>query len=309
MWKAKFALFLFAASTLAATEPPQKYLLGPGDMILVQVVGMPEFTNQPYRIDVDGTISLPLLGRVRAGGLTLADFETEVVTALKKQVLHPHVITSLATPRGEPVSVLGAVNSPGTQQIQGRKTLFDVLAAAGGVKPDAGNTVTITRIRSEGPLDLPNAAEDPATGRLTAAVNLNALVNLREPSANILVRPHDEISVPRAQLIYVIGNVRKAGGFTLSEGRSISALEALSLAEGLSPNASPKSARILRKHGADREQIPVNLKAILAGKTKDVALNPDDILFVPDNVSRRATTRALETAMNTLSGVAIWRGF
>jgi polysaccharide export outer membrane protein len=269
---------------------------------------MPEFDTQPHRVDRDGTLGLPLIGRVRAEGLTLSELEERVSGELKKQVLRPQVVTSLAEARVAPVSVIGAVNTPGTQQVQGQKTLFDVLAAAGGVKVDAGNVVTITRRKQDGPLNLPNVSEDPATGRLTAAVSLHELVNLHNPTSNILVRPYDEISVSSAQLIYVMGDVKKAGGFTLSEGRSMSVLEALSLAEGLAPNAASKSTRILRKNGADREQIPVKLNKILAGKLKDVQLVPDDILYVPDNTSRRVTTKTLEAAMQTISGVIIWRG-
>jgi polysaccharide biosynthesis/export protein len=301
-------LLMLSVISLPASDPPERYVLGPGDAVSVQVVGLPEFGARPYPVDADGTVGLPLVGRVRAEGLTLADFEQQVVAELKKRVLHPHVVTSLAERRAAPVSVIGAVNIPGTQQIQGRKTLFDVLAAAGGVKADAGSEVTITRQKSEGPLDLPDTNEDPSSGRLTAAVSLHDLVNLSNPTANIIVRPHDEISVARAQVVYVIGDVKKAGGFTLSQGGSLSAVEALSMAEGFAPNAAPKSARILRKQGAGREQIPVNLNKILAGKGKDVQLQAGDILFIPDNTSRRVTTRTLEAAMNTISGVIIWRG-
>jgi polysaccharide export outer membrane protein len=309
------SLFILAAAFVAAAaDNPDKlkYVLGPGDQIMVQVVELPEFGARPYRVDADGSVGLPLVGRIRAEGLTLGEFETEVATGLKRQVLHPHLFTSVSEPRSSPVSVMGAVNTPGAQQLHAGKTLFDVLAAAGGPKPEAGTLVTITRQKNEGPLALPNAIEDPSTGRTTAAVRLRDIVELRDPAANIVVQPHDEISVGRAPVLYVIGNVRKAGGFTLSEGRSVSALEALSLAEGLAPNASPKNARILRKTGTDntaREQIPINLKDVLSGKKKDVELTAGDILFIPDNISRRAATRTLETALNTISGVAIWRGF
>lgn len=301
-------VLLLSAVFLRASDPPEHYVLGPGDAISVQVVGLPEFSARPYPVDADGTVGLPLVGRVRAAGLTLPEFEQQLATELKKQVLQPRVAASLAERRAAPVSVIGAVNNPGMQQIQGRKTLFDVLAAAGGVKTDAGSEITITRLQSEGPLDLPDAYQDPASGRLTAAVSLKDLVNLSNPGANIVVRPHDEISVERAQVVYVIGDVKKAGGFTLSQGGSLSTLEALSMAEGFAPNAAPKSARILRKLGAGREQIPVNLNKILAGKIKDVPLQAGDILYIPDNTSRRVTTRTLEAALNTISGIIIWRG-
>lgn len=303
--------FAFAAeSTPAKVEPSGGYVLGPNDQISVSVVELPEFSGKSYRVDEDGTVSLPLLGRVKAGGLTLTQFEQSLYTALQRQVLTPHLTANVVELRSHPVSVLGAVTSPGTQQVQGEKSIFDVIAAAGGLKPEAGEIVTITRHAAEGPLNLPNEVVDKTAGRSSAELRVRDIVELRDPRANIQVRANDEISVSRAPLLYVIGNVHKPGGFTLSQGRPVFALEALSLAEGLAPNAQPGSARILRRGpGTEaREQIPINLKKILAGKEKDIQLSPDDILYIPDDASRRARTKVLETALSTLSGVIVWRG-
>lgn len=300
------------ADATASQKADEAYVLGPGDQILIQVVELPDFSTHPYRIDSDGGIGLPMVGRIRASGLTLGQLESKVTDALKKQVIDPHVVASVAEPRSQPVSVIGSVNSPGTRQVQGPTTLFDAIAGAGGLRPEAGNVVTVTRRAGEGPLELPNATRDPKTGVWSASITLRDLVDLRDSAANIAIKPHDQISVSRAPVVYVIGNVRKAGGFTVSDGRSISTLEALSLAEGFSPNAAPKHARILRKQSDDaisRRDIPVNLQKILYGEKKDVELRPGDILFIPDNLSRRITGRVLETAVNTISGVAIWRGF
>jgi polysaccharide export outer membrane protein len=134
---------------------------------------------------------------------------------------------------------------------------------------------------------------------------------MRSPSSNIAIRPHDEVFVTPARVLYVIGNVKKPGGFTLSGKRRVSTLEALSLAEGFSPDAAPKSARILRRaNDADltRKQIPVNLKRILSGKEEDIALYPDDILFVPDSKTKKIMARTAEAALATVSGLIIWRG-
>ena len=289
-----------------------QYVLGPNDQISVEVVELPEFNNRSYRIDADGSVSLPLIGRVPAAGLTVAQFQTALEGRLKSQVRNPHVVTGMIEVRSQPVSVMGSVNNPGTEMLQGPKTLFDVLAMAGGLKPDAGDVIKITRQPDEGHLALANAVVDPATGTTTAEVNVRDVVDLRDAGANIAVRPHDAISVPRAQVIYVIGNVRKAGGFALSQNRRVSALEALSLAEGMSPNAAPQSARIARRvpgNTTSRQQIPVDLKRILAGKAEDVTLLPDDILYIPDNAARRTTGKILETALATASGLVIWRGF
>jgi polysaccharide biosynthesis/export protein len=300
-----------ASTSVAPREAPAGYVLGANDQISVDVVELPEFNSRSYRVDNDGTVSLPLIGRVQAAGLTLSEFEQAVRTSLMKQVRNPHMVANLIETRSQAVSVMGEVNSPGIQQLQGTRRLFDVLAAAGGVKQDAGDVITVTRQPEEGPLNLPQAARDPSTGRFTAEVKVRDVLDLKDPHANITVQPHDEISVPRARILYVIGNVRKAGGFTLSQGRSVSALEALSLAEGLAPSAAPARARILRRGDlavADRQQIPIDLKKILAGKANDVPLKPDDILFIPDNVSRRVSIRALEMTVQTVSGIVIWRG-
>ena len=295
----------------AKAAAPPGYVLGANDQISVDVVELPEFNNKSYRVDPDGTVSLPLLGRVQAAGLTLSQFEGEVQKQLERQVRHPHLVTNLLETRSQGVSVIGAVNNPGIQQLQGSHTLFDVLAGAGGLKTEAGDVITVTRQASEPPLNLPDAVRDPVTGRTTAAIKVKDLVDMRDPHVNFTIAPHDEISVPKAQVVYVIGNVQKAGGFTISEGRAVSALEALSLAQGLASNAQPSHARILRRtasNSIDRQDIPVDLKKILNGKVKDVALLPDDILFIPDNTAKRFTTRALETTVSTVSGIVIWHG-
>ena len=299
-----------AGQITAKVQPAPGYILGPNDQITMSVVELPEFNGRTYRIDEDGTVSLPLLGRVQAGGLTLTQLEANLQKALQVQVRTPHLVTNIAEMRNQPVSVLGAVVTPGTQQIQGSKTLFDVLAAAGGLKPDAGEMITITRQTAEGPLNLPNEVTDTAGERITAEVKVRDVIDRRDPKANILMRAHDEVSVSRGSLLYVIGNVHKPGGFPLLQGRPVSALEALSLAEGLAPNAHADSARILRRRSETepREQIPVNIKKILAGKMQDVQLSPDDILYIPDDTTRRFTNRVLETALATVSGLIIWRG-
>ncbi len=301
-----------AGNAPLAVPVSRMYVLGPNDQLSIDVVELPEFHGKLYRVGADGTIDLPLIGNVPAAGRTLAEVKTDIEHRLRSQVRTPHVSASVTETKSRPVSVMGEVFTPGTQQMDGQRTLFDVLAGAGGLKTDAGDVVTVTRLKSEGPLGLPNAVVDPATGKSTAEVRISDLVQLRDPAVNIAMRAHDEVSVPRAHLLYVIGNVRKPGGFTLSEKRSLSALEALSLAEGFSPNAAPGSARILRataNSDTARQQIPINLKKILSGKEEDMRLQPGDILFVPDNGKRRIAAKTAETALATISGIAIWRGF
>src|SRR5262249_47611301 len=150
---------------------------------------------------------------------------------------------------------------------------------------------------SQGPLPLPHASKDLQTGDSIAEVNIRDVVELRDPKVNILVRPHDEISVSQAEVVYVVGDVHKPGGFTLSRRKTVSAVEALSLAEGPLTTAAPQHARILRAGDGDstRKQIPIDMKKILSGKAPDVELQPQDVLFIPDNTAKRASIRAAET--------------
>jgi polysaccharide export outer membrane protein len=132
----------------------------------------------------------------------------------------------------------------------------------------------------------------------------------KRPTENIQVRPFDVISVPESPIVYVIGEVKKSGGFVLGSRTSMSVLEALSLAEGLQPRASPKSAKILRVSGAahgTRSEIPVNVGKIMAGKAADVALLPDDILVIPDSAAKNAALRSVETALQIGTGLVVWR--
>jgi len=129
------------------------------------------------------------------------------------------------------------------------------------------------------------------------------------PLENIAVKPNDVISVPRADLVYVTGEVKKSGGFTLGENENISVLQALALAEGVERTASLSSGRILRV-GPDarkRGEIPFDLGAILAGKEPDVKMQPNDILFVPGNTAKKVGWRAIETAIQIGTGIVIWR--
>jgi polysaccharide export outer membrane protein len=116
------------------------------------------------------------------------------------------------------------------------------------------------------------------------------------PAENIHIKPKDVISVPRADIIYVIGAVKKAGGYALNDNGTRSALQILSLAEGLEKTAAGNRARIMRGiPGSNaRDEIPIDLKKILAGKSPDVPLKADDILFVPTSGAKSAGFRTLD---------------
>jgi polysaccharide export outer membrane protein len=301
---------LIEAAAQEVQKAPSTYVLGPGDQITVQALDLEEIDGKmPIRVDMRGEIKLPLAGRLQAAGLSVEELEEAIAGRLKALLQKPTVTVSIFEFRSQPVSVLGAVSTPGVLQLQGRKTLFEILSQAGGLKADAGNAIVITRQKEWGPIPLPNAKEDASGKYHIAEVSVKSIMGAKNPEENILIQPNDVISVPKAELIYVIGAVKKPGGFVLSERETLSVLQALSLAEGLDRAASPKTAKIL--HATDgnpqRTEIAVDLKTILEGKGQDLSMSANDILFVPTSASKNAAIRGMEAALLIGTGLAIYR--
>lgn len=285
------------------------YLLGPDDQLEITGPELTESGTKPVRIDSEGDVQVPLVGRVHVAGLTAQDTEKKLNKALSTYIKDPQAVVSVTEVRSQPVSVIGAVNTPGVHQVQGHKTLLEMLASAGGLRQDAGYSVRITRQREWGCIPLPGATPDPSGQFSVAELNLKKIMEAKDPVENIQILPHDVISVPKAEMVYVVGEVRRSGGFVLGEHQTISVLQALSLAEGLNSGADTRHARILRlKREADqREELPVDIKDLFKGKKKDVSMQADDILFVPGSTGKKAALRAIETAVQTGTGIAIWR--
>ena len=307
-----FASFCFGqpAENAEKNSVQSTYILGPDDQINVVASDVEELSGKaPVRIDMQGTIKLPMVGRIQAGGLTAEQLEAEVGKRLKKYMQNPEVVISIVEFRSQPVSILGAVTTPGVLQLQGRKTLFEVISLAGGLKPEAGYSVKVTRRLEWGKIPLPSATDDPTGEFSVATLSVKNIMEGKSPQENILVKPNDVISVPKAELIYVIGAVRKSGGFVLGEHETLSTLQVVSLAEGLDRTAAPQNAKILRIPAGSsvREEIPVDLKKILTGKSNDLPLKAEDILFVPNSAAKNITMRSLEAAIQIGTGFAIYR--
>jgi polysaccharide biosynthesis/export protein len=299
---------------LPAEQPPASgrgYVLGPDDGITVNVVDLAELDSKTLgviHIDHRGNIHLPLAGRMQGAGLTVEQLEKEIARRLSGVMNDPEVSVSVAEFRSHPVSVLGSVRNPGVYQVVGRKTLFEVLSLAGGLNPDASNRVKITRLMSAGRLPLPSVAPDKTGEFYVGELNVRNVMDAKNPDENIDVLSNDVITVPKADLVYVVGAVHRSGGFPLAEKEQISVLQAVSLAEGLESVASAKSARILRQStpGGERTELRVNVQEILDGRAKDVSLQANDILFIPNSVAKSASIRALQAAIQVGTGMAVY---
>jgi polysaccharide export outer membrane protein len=299
-----------ASQGTAGAQQSSEYTLGPEDQIRVWASATPEVSENPLRIDPAGFVDFPVLGRIKAKGLTLEQLRSELIKRLSVEVREPRVSIDILEFGSQPVSVIGAVREPGVHQLRGRRTLAEVLSLAGGIAPEAGSKIRIARAEEWGEIPLPGVTVDPASKSSIAEVNLKDFLSANKPAENIVIRPNDVITVPRAEMIYVVGAVRKPGGFTLSDRQTVSALQAVAMAEGLGTTTAATNSKIIRTvPGGQRQEIDIDLKKVLQGKAPDMALLPDDILFVPDSASKRAATRALELTLQTLSGMAIFRGF
>jgi len=299
-------LLLFGQDT---AETRSTYVLGPGDQISVRVLDMEEIAKEPYQIDLRGNVNLPMAGRIHASGKTAEEVEVLIGARLAAYLKKPEVTVSLHEMRSQPVSVLGSVKNPGVFQVQGQKTLLEVVSLAGGLNTDAGYAIRITRQKAWGKIPLAEAREDESGQYYVAELGVKEIMEARSPEKNIQVKPNDVITVPKGQLVYVMGAVKKSGGFILGDSEKTTVLQALSMAEGMDSYAKSKEARILRKTKDPevRAEILVNITDVLKGLNKDVPMESDDILYVPLSGAKKAAARTLEAAIAVGTGLVIYR--
>jgi polysaccharide biosynthesis/export protein len=265
-----------------------------GDLVAVSVYDAPELTRT-VRVDPDGTIRLPLLAEgVRAAGLMPRELEAGLTDALKSEqiLVDPVVKVTVVEYHSRPISVMGAVRRPVTFQADGVVTLLDALSRAEGFADDAGPEILVTQ----------NDA--------VQHVAVKELLSGADPAVNLKLTGNEEVRVPVAGKIFVLGNIRKPGGFPIRDPADKTVLKMVALSEGLMPY-SEKIAYILRRQetGAPQE-IPIELAKIMERKSPDVSLETGDILYVPDNKARRSTMSIIDRVAGfgsaTASGLVIW---
>ena len=291
----------YMPSAGAANLPAQA--IGVNDLIAVAVYRSPELTRT-VRVDTDGTILLPLLKNpIRAQGLRPKDLEAAIATALTGEgiLVNPVVEVTVAEYASRPINVMGAVKKPLTFQAVGRVTLLDALARAEGLAPAAAQEILVT---------LPPAAGDGGAP-VVRRIPVKGLIDNANSELNLLLMGGEEIRVPEAGRIFVVGNVNKPGSYPIPDPKDATVLKVLALAEGLAPYAT-KRAYIYREEagtGAKRE-IEIELSKLMKRETPDVLLEINDVLYIPDNKSRRTAMSVLERAAGfgaaTVSGILIW---
>ncbi len=257
--------------------------IGPNDLLAVSVYDAPEFTRT-VRVDADGSFRLPMIDEpIDASGKLPVQLEADIAQALEegKILVQPVVTVTVAEYHSRPVSVAGAVEDPITFQAIGNVTLLDALTRAGGLTERAGPEILLTW-----------RGEDRNSFH-TQRIPVKGLIEGTDPSLNVHLTGGEEILIPELGQVFVVGNVRRPGQFSVPRDGDCTVLEVLAMSEGLMPYAG-KTAYIYRRGGSDQAEIPVELRRIMKREAPDVTLLANDILYVPDNRGQRLGMAALE---------------
>jgi polysaccharide export outer membrane protein len=271
-----------------APEDVSKLKLAPGSSVAIRVFEEPDLDGI-YRLDAEGNVSLPLAGQVNLSSLSLREAEAAVSQKLQaEQILRsPHVVVNLDEYSARNIVVLGEVAAPGRYPTLGDRKLMDVLALAGGQTPMAGNEIVIHRFGQ--PSDM---TETIHYGRNSS----DAL------ALNLPVNPGDSILVKRAGIVYVLGSVNRPGGYVMQEEGQLNVDEALALALGTAPEAKVGSIRIFRKQpDGGVVEFLVNYRKINNGKSGQVNLKAEDIIYVPPSAIKTALIRGTQVVASAAS--------
>jgi len=279
--------------------------IGNDDLIGVTVYDAPELTRT-IRVSPEGEIWLPMVKQpIHAAGLFPEDLEKAIAAALANDrvLVDPVVTVSIVEYRSRPITVVGAVKTPVTFQATGNVTLLDAISRAQGLTENAGPEILVSRQAIE------------TDGKPTAGMQripVRGLLDGVKPSLNLALQGGEVIRVPEAGRIFVVGDVKKPGAFYITEGTESSVLKALALSQGLDAFSAHR-AFVYRTDEGDgsRKEIPIELKKIMNRKSPDVALEPGDILYIPNATGAKASLKVLEESVGVgtaLSAALIFYG-
>jgi polysaccharide export outer membrane protein len=263
---------------------PTALVLGPGDEVEVAVYGAPDLSGHSH-VSANGNISMPLIGYVRVAGLSSSEAEAAIEAKLRESnVLNdPQVSVYVKDYGSSGISVAGEVAKPGFYSALGPHRLFDVLQEAGGTTDKAANEVVISHRGQEDATTL-SISKNPAEMAVS----------------NVDLKPGDTVVVPKAGIVYVLGEVTRPGGYVLNATGGVTVLQVVAVAGGPTHVASAGKTRLLRRTGNGFQEQPINLKKLLRGKAHDLSVRNDDILFVPSSAIKEALNAgALVAAAST----------
>lgn len=259
----RLAMWIMAAlmAVSAGVAGAADVLLGAGDVLKISVYGSPDLALET-RVSETGEITFPLVGNVALGGLSVSAAEKKIGGLLegggfirKAQV---NIIVTML--QSQQVSVLGQVNRPGRYPVEGKRSVMDLLAMAGGIGADGGDTISLIRKRG-----------GTTTKELVDVVEMVRIGNFNR---DLDVMGNDVIYVERAPRFYIYGEVQRPGAFRLE--RSMTVLQALSVGGGLTQRGTERGTRIKRRDEHGKLQI-------IDAKHDDL-LQVDDVVYVKESL-------------------------
>ncbi len=259
------------AAPAGATDPAL-YIVGPNDVLTITVFNQPQLSGK-FPVEADGTLPFPLLGRVTVGGLSIRAVEDEMRRRLAAgYVKNPQVSVTMEQYRSQQIFVMGEVQKPGNLPFTGSMTLIEALARVGSTTEHAGPEAVIVRSRTAGS-DTNTPAETGDTSNVeTIRINLRSL-QTGTLSQNAALRPGDTIFVPRADTVFVLGQVRTAGEYPIRSGMTVRHM--LALAGGMTERGSSRRIQIVRQMDGKEVTIDVNLGS---------SVQPGDTIVVRDRL-------------------------
>ncbi len=276
----------------SAPTMPEEMQIGPGDLLEIRVFGVQDLT-QETRVSASGDINVALIGPVHVGGLTQSEAESAIADKFRLGdfLKDPHVSVFTKEYATQGVSVMGEVAKPGVYPLLGPRRLFDVISLAGGLTNRAGKVIAIVH------------RDDP-----DKVVKLEMSSDVEKAAdINVAIQPGDTISVARAGVVYVVGDVARPAGFMMENNERLTVLQAVALAGGTNGSAKLNNAKIIRRTPNGIQEIPMPLKDILSAKAEDVPLLAEDVLFVPRSIARSSARRSAEAVLQVATGLAIYR--
>jgi polysaccharide biosynthesis/export protein len=263
--------------------------IGAGDELEVAVYGAPDLSGH-VRVSADGNIFMPLVGYIRIAGLSSSEAEGAIEAQLRQGnvVNDPQVSVYVKEYTSSGISVAGEVTKPGFYSAVGPHRLFDVLQAAGGPTDKAGNKVMISH-RDQKDATTVSISKNPA----------------EMAASNVELKPGDTVVVPKAGIVYVLGEVTRPGGYVLNSTGGITVLQVVAVAGGPTHVASAGKTRLLRRTENGFQEQQIDVTKLLRGKALDVPVRDEDILFIPS--SRVKTALNASALLTTVGTAAIYR--
>jgi polysaccharide export outer membrane protein len=267
-----FGVLILIGNVSAASSQTRDYVVGAPDTLTITVWNQPNLSGK-FSVEADGTFIYPLIGRVKAGGLTLRAIETELNRRLGEGYLkNPQVSVSVETYRSQQIFIVGEVRSPGAYPLTGNMTLIEALARAGSTTSDASGEALILRAPPGGSTDAARQTETQSgETRDVVRVQLDEL-ETGAWTQNIRLQDGDTIFISRTVSLYVFGQVKSPGAYRMPGGATV--LQALSLAGGVTDRGSTARIKIIRV---------INGKKMEENKVKlDDPVRPGDTIVVPE---------------------------